>query len=38
MTFTINKNIVSIDSVQFMKSSLDSLVKNLVDKDFIAFI
>ena len=34
MAFTINSNIVFIDSMQFMKSSLDSLVKNLMDKDF----
>ena len=31
MGFTINRN---IDSMQFMNSSLDSLVKNLVDRDF----
>ena len=36
MSFTINRNIVFIDSMQFMKSSLDSLVKNLVDTDFIS--
>ena len=34
MTFTINKNLVFIDSMQFMNSSLDSLVKNLSDNDF----
>ena len=34
MAFTINKNLVFIDSVQFMNSSLDKLVKNLNDKDF----
>ena len=34
MVFTINRNIFFIDGMQFMKSSLDSLVKNLVDKDF----
>ena len=34
MAFTINKNIVFIDSMQFMNSSLDSLVKNLMDEDF----
>ena len=28
MTFTINKNLVFIDSMQFMNSSLDSLFKN----------
>ena len=34
MAFTINGNIVFIDSMQFMKSSLNSLVKNLIDEDF----
>ena len=34
MAFTINRNSVFIDSIQFMNSSLDSLVKNLKDKDF----
>ena len=34
MAFTINRNLVFIDSVQFMNSSLDSLVKNLSDNDF----
>ena len=34
MSFTINRNIVFIYSMQFMQSSLDLLVKNLVDKDF----
>ena len=34
MAFTINRNIVFIDSIQFIKSSLDSLVKNLGDRDF----
>ena len=34
MALTINRSIVFIDSMQFMKSSLDSLVKNLMDKDF----
>ena len=31
MAFTINRNLVFIDSMQFMNSSLDSLVKNLSD-------
>ena len=35
MAFTVNKNLVFIDSMQFMNSSLDSLVKNLSDNDFI---
>ena len=34
MTFFLNKNLVFIDSVQFMKSSLEKLVKNLTDDDF----
>ena len=34
MAFTINRSLVFIDSIQFMNSSLDSLVKNLRDNDF----
>ena len=34
MAFTINKNLVFTDSMQFMNSSLDSLVKNLSDNNF----
>ena len=34
MAFTANTNLVFIDSMQFMNSSLDSLVKNLSDNDF----
>ena len=34
MAFTINRNLLFIQSMQFMNSSLDSLVKNLEDKDF----
>ena len=34
MTFTINRNLFFIDSMQFMNSSLDSLVKNLLDNHF----
>ena len=34
MTFSLNKNLVFIDSMQFMNSSLDKLVKNLSDEDF----
>ena len=30
----LNKNVVFIDSMQFMNSSLDKLVKNLSDNDF----
>ena len=32
MAFTINENLVFIDSMQFMNCSLDTLVKNLNDK------
>ena len=34
MAFTLNNNIVFIDSMLFMNSSLDKLVKNLDNKDF----
>ena len=34
MDFTINKNLVFTDSMQFMNSSLNKLVKNLTDNDF----
>ena len=34
MAFTINNNLVFIDSMQFMNSGLDALVKNLSDNDF----
>ena len=34
MAFTINKDLIFIDSMQFMNSSLDALVKNLSDNDF----
>ena len=34
MAFTLNKNLVFIESMLFMNSSLDKLVKNLSDKDF----
>ena len=34
MAFMVNKNIVFIDSMQFMNCSLDKLVKNLKDEDF----
>ena len=34
MAFTINANLVFIDSMQFMNSSLDSLINNLSDNDF----
>ena len=34
MAFTINRKLVFVDSMQFMNSGLDSLVKNLMDEDF----
>ena len=34
MKFFLGKNLVFIDSMQFMNSSLDKLVKNLSDEDF----
>ena len=34
MSFTLNENIVFIDSMLFMNSSLDKLVKNLSNEDF----
>ena len=34
MAFFLNKNLVFIDNMQFMNSSLDKLVRNLSDKDF----
>ena len=33
MAFFLNKNLVFIDSMQFMNSSLDKLVKNLSNED-----
>ena len=34
MSFTLGKNIISIDSMLFLNSSLDKLVKNLGSEDF----
>ena len=34
MAIIVNRNLVFIDSMQFMKDSLDDLVKNLDDRDF----
>ena len=36
MKFSLNKNLVFIDSVQFMNSGLDKLAKNLSDEDFLS--
>ena len=33
MAFTINKNFIFIDSMKFINSSLDALVKDLSDND-----
>ena len=38
MAFFSNKNLVFIDSMQFMNSSLDKLVRNLSDEDFKYFV
>ena len=34
VAFSLGRDLVFIDSMQFMNSSLDKLVKNVVDKDF----
>ena len=34
MAFTINENLVFIDSMQFLNSNLDALIKNLSNNDF----
>ena len=34
MVFFLGRDLVFIDSMEFMNSSLDKLVRNLVDKDF----
>ena len=34
MSFSLNENIVFIDSMLFLNRSLDKLVKNLRDEDF----
>ena len=34
MAFTINNNLISIESIQLMNSILDESVKNLLDNDF----
>ena len=37
MAFFLNKNLVIIDSMQFMNCSLENLAKNLTDNDFKYF-
>ena len=34
IAFSLDKNLIFIDSVQFMKSNIEKLVKNLTDNDF----
>ena len=34
MAFTIDKNLVFIDSMEYMNSSVNTLVKNLTGNDF----
>ena len=34
MAFTINNNLIFIDRMQYMNSSLDVLVENFPDNDF----
>ena len=34
MAFIVNRNLVFIDSMQFMNCSLNSLVENFVEEDF----
>ena len=34
MTFFLNKNLVFIDSIQFMNSGLNKLLENMSDEDF----
>ena len=34
MAFTVNRNLVFIDSMQFMNSTLDATVKDLSNNDF----
>ena len=34
MSIMVNRNIILLDSLQFLKASLDTLVENLQDRDF----
>ena len=36
LAFTINNNLVFIDSMQFRNTSLDTLVKNLPDNEYLS--
>ena len=38
MSFTLNKNLIFIDSMLFMNSSLDKLVKNLNDFKYLSSV
>ena len=38
MSFTLNKNIIFIDSMLFLNSSLDKLVKNSKDFKYLSII
>ena len=38
MSFFLNKNLVFIDSIQFVNSGLDKLVKNLSDEYFMYLV
>ena len=38
MDFTINRNLVFIDSMQFINSSFDSLVKNWSDNNYFKYL
>ena len=38
MAFTINKNLVFIDTMQFIYSNLNKLVKNLADNDLNIYL
>ena len=34
MSIIVNRNIISLDSLQFLRASLDNLAGNLEDEDF----
>ena len=35
MSIIVKRNIIFLDSLQFLKASLDNLVRNFEDKDFM---